>query len=197
MQDNNEDLIHIRLVLSGNKDAFRHIINKYKDSIYNLLFKMTGNKHDAEDLSQETFIKVYQNLNKYKENYNVKNWIFTIASNLCKNKIKRDKIIRFIPILKRKSNVRDEEEQNLPDKSINNPEEILIEKEERQKLLRVIEILPEKYKIVFLLRYIEEFSYNEIVEITGLPKGTVETYLFRAKQYLLKNFSKNEILNND
>lgn len=181
-----DDVILIKETLSGDKESFAILINRYKDKIFNLCYRMMNNYHDAEDISQETFLQVYKKLNGFKLGQKFQNWLFTIAINLCRNKLKRDRIIKFISIDK----TIDTEEDKLPfqikDKSPS-PEECFILEEEKKKIYRLVRSLPVKYRPVFLLRYLEGLPYQEIVEITGLPIGTVETYLFRAKKLILKN----------
>ena len=190
--EKSEEQRAIELVLSGNPEAFRLLVEKYQEGVFNLLLRMTKNSHDAEDLAQEAFLKAFKNLHKYKEQFPFKNWIFTIASNLCKNKFIRDKIISFIPFVNKK----DEKEMEIQMPSANSgPVKETEDKEWSDIFAKLVETLPKKYREVFYLRYAEEFSYMEIVKITGLPAGTVETILYRAKRELLERFSRDEIIN--
>jgi len=194
MQKNiNTELESLRLTLAGDKEAFRVIVDAYKDNVFNLIFRMCGNRHDAEDLTQEAFIKAFENLTKYDQKLPFRNWIFTIAANLCKNHIKRGKILNIISIFTGKRDPEERIELIDPPAENNNPPDILIEKEEKQRLFGIVNLLPERYKLVFMLRYVEEFSYKEIADITGFPLGTVETYIHRAKEQFLKNLKKSEI----
>ena len=188
------ELTLIKLSLSGDKTAYSVLIDNYKNSIFYLMFRMTGNYHDAEDLSQETFFRAYKHLVKFEINRNFRNWLYTIAVNLCKNKLKRDKIIEFVSLRKKAGINQEEVELQVTDYS-NIPEELAIKAEEKNHLVNIVNSLPIKYKTVFSLRYVDDLSYKEISEITGLPLGTVEIYLFRAKKHILNNLSKDEILN--
>jgi len=188
-----KELESIRMTLAGDKEAFRFIVDSYKNGVFNLLFRMSGNRQDAEDLAQEAFIKAFKNLHSYDKKYPFRNWILTIAANLCKNHIKRGKILNIISIFAGKHDPEERNELIDPPAENNNPPDHIIEKEEKQRLFGIVDLLPERYKIVFMLRYVEEFSYSEIANITGFPLGTVETYIYRAKEQFLKNLKKSEI----
>ncbi|OGF46347.1 MAG: hypothetical protein A2231_04695 [Candidatus Firestonebacteria bacterium RIFOXYA2_FULL_40_8] len=192
--EKSEELRAIKLVLSGDSGAFRLLVESYQEGVFNLLLRMTKNRHDAEDLAQEAFLKAFKNLHQYKEELSFKNWIFTIASNLCKNKFIRDKIISFIPFISKKDGKDIEIELSISNTS---PVKEVEDKEWNITFSKLVETLPLKYREVFHLRYAEGFSYTEIGQITALPAGTVQTYLYRAKTELLKRFSKVEIINGD
>ncbi len=183
-----EDLILIKKTLMGEKEAFGQLIDKYKNSIFRLAFHMMGNYSDAEDISQEVFLQAYRKLKEFKVGSNFHTWLYTIDLNMCKNKLKRRSILKFISIDKSILIGDDEFIREIPDKSIP-VEEALIKKEEKEKVNRVIDTLPLKYRSVFILRYTENMSYEEITKVTKLPLGTVETRLFRARKILMKKFN--------
>lgn len=183
-----EDLILIKKTIMGEKEAFGQLIDKYKNSIFRLAFHMMGNYSDAEDISQEVFLQAYRKLKEFKVGSNFHTWLYTIDLNMCKNKLKRRSILKFISIDKSILIGDDEFIREIPDKSIP-VEEALIKKEEKEKINKVINTLPLKYRSVFILRYTENMSYEEITKVTKLPLGTVETRLFRARKILMKKFN--------
>jgi len=181
-----DDVVLIQDTLAGNKSSFAILINKYKSKIFNLCYRMLNNYHDAEDISQEAFLKAYKKLDEFKVSQKFQNWLYTIAINLCRNKLKRDNLVKFISIDKKITDEDDDIPFEIADES-QTPEKYLIRMEEKNRIRYLVHSIPVKYRTVFLLRYVEGLSYKEISEITGLPVGTVETWLFRAKKVVLKN----------
>jgi RNA polymerase sigma-70 factor (ECF subfamily) len=189
MKESN-DIDLINRVINGDNEAYKEIIEKYQNSVYSLIYRLCGNKTEAEDITQETFIKAYEHLKDFKIGYKFSNWLFTIGINITKNILKRKKFA-FLSIDKLIS-VNDEESDNVPVQiaSNDNPEQDLIKNENEKLLNDMLQTLPEKYREVFYLRFIEEYPYNEISQICNLPQGTVKTYLFRARKILYKKFGK-------
>ena len=148
------DVVLIQETLSGNKSSFAVLINKYKNKIFNLCYRMLSNYHNAEDISQEVFLQAYKKLGEFKVGQKFQNWLFTIALNLCRNKLRRDNIIRFISIDKKISTEEDEFPLEIADKSPT-PEEYLIQEEEKKRIHYIVHSIPVKYRPVFLLRYTE------------------------------------------
>jgi len=190
MNDQNitEDIVLIRETLTGKKEAFGRLVNKYKNSIFNLAYRMSGSYHDAEDISQETFLQVYKKLKEFKIGLKFHTWLYTIALNICRNKLKRESILKVVSLDKSIEIEDGEVIWEIPDKSAS-PEEILIQKEERKRIGEMVHALPLKYRSVFLLRYTEGLTYEEISQVTGLPLGTVEVRLFRARKILIRSLS--------
>lgn len=190
--DTRDDGVLIKEAISGNRMSFAVLINRYKNKIFNLCYRMTGNYQDAEDISQEAFLRAWSGLNKFRIAQKFQNWLFTIAINLCRNKLKRDKIIKFISIDKK---IYTEDDEILFEIADKNPtiEEMLLREEEKKRINYLVHSLPDRYRPTFLLRYVEGLSYKEISEIMGLPIGTVEVQLFRAKKIILKKIKNSEI----
>lgn len=153
-------------------DAFAELVARYQDRIYNYAYRMTGSREDAQDLAQETFIRVYTHLDRFRVEERFSPWIYRITTNLCLNHLKRRK--RNIPLLPDSA---DFDGPVSPDNALEASEERLI-------LQQAILSLPEHYRAVILLRHVEELSYDEIAQATELPLGTVKTRLFRARELL-------------
>lgn len=182
-----EDQILVERSLQGEQQAFEQLVKRYQKSIYNLAYRMTGSREDAEDLAQETFLRAYVKLETFQVGRRFSPWLFRIASNLCINWRNRQKQRE----LSLDSLGEDKKEQLLfPDTSADPL--FQIEQNQLQTLLQQeILALPVRYRLVFTLRYLEDHSCREIAEILDMPEGTVKTYLFRARRILkekLKNF---------
>lgn len=185
-----EDLIG--RVSDGCDEAFELIVARYKSPILNFLYRMLYDAEVAEDLAQETFLRVYRNAGRYKRVAKFSTWIYTIASNLGKNELRNRS---------RRQGVTWEEVQNLDLKADISaptqlkpmrPDEGVERRELRAALTRAIESLPERFRIPFVLRDVEGFAYEEIAKMLRLPKGTVKSRINRArlrfKDYLEANF---------
>ena len=180
-----DDLEAIRSVLAGDEDAFRRLVDKYGPSIFNLAYRMTGSRDDAEDLAQDAFLQAYSRLNDFRVGSRFHPWLYTIALNLCRNHLRRKSILRWIP-LQRESRDADIPSSSLdpPEKALD-PEQALLDRESDERLQKAIASLDPKYREIFILRQAQQLSYEEIAEVTGLPLGTVEVRLFRARKKLL------------
>lgn len=163
----------IQEVLAGDKQAYAHIINKYKNSLYGTILRMTRNPHDAQDLVQEAFIKVYQQLEKYNGTGSFSSWLYRVAINHCMDEFRKKRY--------RQSEIEDEMAINH-----NDPEVVFLKKEKNRQLERLIATLPEDERLIILLRYMNERSYDEISEMVELPLSTVRNKLHRAKKKMRK-----------
>ena len=182
------DIEIVEKVLKGDIEAFSELIDKYEKMIYNLAYRIFNNTSDAEDITQEVFIKVYKNIYKCEGKQSIKTWIYTIAYNTCIDEIRKRK---------GKNNISldmdlEGEEDNFSLEIASNeptPENVLIQKEGLLEIEQAINSLNEINKSLIFLRDIKGFSYNEISEIMGLNIGTVKSRLNRARN-ALKNILK-------
>jgi RNA polymerase sigma-70 factor (ECF subfamily) len=185
-----EDLEAIRAVLSGDEQAFRHLVDKYARSIFNLAYRMTSNAADAEDLAQDAFLQAYAHLREFRVGSRFHPWIYTIALNLCRSHLRRRSFPRWLAPLRERGEERPEPE--LPERSPD-PEQALLAREAEEGLQKAVAALPAKYREVFVLRQSQELSYEEIADLLGLPLGTVEVRLFRARRLLLKSLEASNL----
>jgi len=172
----------IKQVKKGDQNAFGEIVEIYKNKVYQLCYRMLGNRHEAEDAAQEAFIRAYVNINTFNQNRKFSTWLFRIATNLCIDKIRKKKPDYYLD-----AEVAGTEGLTLysqiPSKT--EPPEAEVESLELQETIqREITKLPEKYRSVIVLKYIEELSLNEISEILDLPLGTVKTRIHRGREAL-------------
>lgn len=169
MDDGDEKIV--KKILDGEGALFEEIIRRYKNPIYALCFRMVGNAEDAKDLAQETFIKVYNGLEKYNPAYRFSTWIFKIASNLCVD-ILRKKRIQVCPL-----------DDQIKYDTVS-AEDIYFHHRKRQEIDGVIQGLSDEYRMVILLYHKEGLSYDEICKILNLPMSKVKNRLHRARKIL-------------
>lgn len=168
----------VEKVKKGDADVYEKIIQKYQSKVFGLIYNMTKNQNEIEDLAQEVFIKIYKNLGKFKGESSLYTWIYKIIVNLCLDEMKKRKNVIY---LDEKIEVDDGEvNRELPseDKS---QEELYEEKELQEKLHNCINKLPEKQRVMIVLRDIKGFSYEEISKITDVKLGTVKSQINRAR----------------
>ena len=168
----------IRLVLNGDTRAFSEIVDRYRDSVFGMALRFTGNHGDAQDISQEIFIRVYENLNRYNGKSKFSTWLYRISYNLCidwTRKHRKDRLVTGIT----------DDDPEIPD-SRAGPEDTFFETQRRRELRRAISSLKDKYRDILILFYYQGFSYEVISGILEMPVKTVETQLYRARKQLRK-----------
>ena len=175
-------------VLSGNTSAFATIINNTEYLVAQIVCKMICNAEDRKDLAQEIYLKVYKNLKGFRFQSRLSTWVAQIAYNACLDQLRKKQLVPG-------ELTNDEEEDN---RGYLEETTFLIEQKELVSILnKGIQQLPPVYQTLITLYHKEEMSYAEITEITGLPEGTVKSYLFRArktlKETLALNYQKEDI----
>ena len=161
--------------------AFRKIVEGYQFMVYSVVFRILCNEEEAKDTVQEIFIRVWMNLSSYHPDKKFSTWLYTIATNLCLDKLKSSKH-NF------QSNSNDETLNNLI--ASENVEQTIINSELGEIIIRLTNKLTPKQKIVFTLRYLEELELDEIVQITGLTSNKIKSNLFLARQTIRKKLEK-------
>lgn len=174
----------------GNMTAFEKLITSHERTVYNIAYRMLNNEEDAKDISQEVFIKVYKNLNKFDETSKFSTWIYKITVNTCIDEIRKRKG-KETSSIDELVNTDDSEVQKQIKAEALTPEESLIIKENVKYLKEAIDLLSENHKSLIILRDIQGFSYAEIADITNSSLGTVKSRLTRAREHL-----KNILLDN-
>ncbi len=171
----------VRLIIGGNTNAFRLIIKNYQRLVSHIVFKMVSNETDREEICQEIFIKIFQNMNSFKFNSKVSTWIGSIAFNETANFLKKNKMTFIEDFSNQESGQSAMESIPSEDPAIF---ENFVQKEIKNSILTELEELPVHYRTILTLYHMDELSYTEIGEITNLPEGTVKNYLFRARKIL-------------
>lgn len=159
------------------------LIKCYGDDVLRIAYLYVKDKHKAEDIFQEVFIKVFKKYDTFKGNSSEKTWIMKIAVNVCKDYFKSFWIKRVFLNSDREED-RETYAEEYKDESL---EDGIIKSMESKELLKEVMNLPIKYKEVIILYYYQQFSSKEISEMLKLPEGTIRTRLFRARELLKKN----------
>ncbi len=159
----------IQQALQGDMEAWGEIVRRYKEAVFGVALGIMGNAADAEDVAQDAFIRAYENLRRYDLTRKFSTWIFTIAANICKNKLRRE---RFFAPLKDVSRLA----------GAGGDPATQVAREQRQMLVQqALAALDEKYRAPLVLYYYADLEYQEIAQALGLPEGTVKTRIHRAK----------------
>lgn len=182
MNKNFDDKEVVDLILKGDQKKFELLENKYKKLIFSLIRKMVRNEEDVEDLTQDSFIKAFNALSSYNEDYSFSSWLYRIASNTCIDFLRKKRFATVSinqPVADDDEYVMEIEDNSfIPDMGVLNEERRLV-------ITSAIDNLPDNYKKVVKMRHEEELDYKEISEKLDLPLGTVKAHLFRARKILL------------
>lgn len=170
--------------------AFDIIVKRYKNQLLNFIYRFLGNAEEAEDLVQETFLRVYRNRNAYQKVAKFSTWIYTIAGNLAKTELRKRKRRKFFSI----SDLGyDNKDYDISDEAFS-PEKSVDSTIKEEIIHREIQALSPKFREVILLRDVRELSYEEISKIVNIPLGTVKSRVNRGRlklQEKLKHLLKN------
>jgi RNA polymerase sigma-70 factor (ECF subfamily) len=173
-----------KLSRGGDRRAFAELVELYKDKIYHLGYRMLNQKQEAEDIVQETFLRVYTNLDRYDENQKFSTWIYRIATNLCIDRLRKRK-----PSFSIDAEMMDGEGTDLHAMLASDdagPDEELILSETQHNIREAIQTLPDKYKTVVILRYLHDMSLQEISDVLDMPVTTIKTRVHRGREFLRK-----------
>ena len=181
-----DDCTLAKMVTEGNSAAFDTLFARHSDAIYAMLLKFTGNSDDVNDLIQEAFMKAYLKIGLYDPKYDFGAWIYTIARNT------------FVDYSRsRKSNALNPQNlspeiDNTAQSSSPTPEDYIINAQQRAQIERYISMLPEDYRQLFELRFLDEYSYEEIAEKLDMKLGTVKTRIFRVRNMMCRLITEGE-----
>lgn len=181
----------LRRLRERDERAFRELIDDHRDRVFNITYRMLGNRAEAEDVAQEVFITVFKTIDSFREESKFSTWLYRVTVNHCKNRIKY--------LARRHDRDRDEldetsQQQNgavngLPVRAAN-PDKALASAQMEKLLQEAIAALDDDQRAVVILRDVEDLSIEEICEITGLPDGTVKSRLHRARLVLRKKMQR-------
>lgn len=173
----------VRSILSGDRDRFEVLVERYQTRLVNYLYRMVRNLEEAHDLTQEVFIRVYQALDRYDSQYRFSTWLFRVAQNAAIDVIRKRRI-QLVPLTRRA----DEGSESTVDLELPDGQPSALEtlqgRELDASIRSAIDALPWEYRELILLRHYGELAYEEIAEAKGMPLGTVKNKLFRARQML-------------
>ena len=173
----------VRDILQGDADAFETLVREHQTRVYNLALRMTGSPEDAMDISQETFLKAWRTLGRFRGDCSLGSWLYRIASNLCIDLMRKNKRRQTDKLVSLDDPGEDGRPLELPDVS-GDPQRVLETAEGRQAVRDCVDALPEQQRQILLLRELGGLSYEEIARQLGLELGTVKSRIFRARAKL-------------
>ncbi|MBU3012946.1 sigma-70 family RNA polymerase sigma factor [Polaribacter vadi] len=188
---NKNDQLYITKIINGDVNAFAHLVDNYKNMVFSLAFKMTKSREEAEEISQDTFIKAFKNLENFKGDSKFSTWLYRIAYHTSLDAIKKNR-----------NNNATFEINEITFNQIQAVETILqgIERKERSKIMDVcLQKLPDEQRTIIWMFYYDELSLKEIMEVTSLSEANLKVKLHRARKKLLTIVKENvepEIIEN-
>ncbi|GCE27051.1 hypothetical protein KDA_25350 [Dictyobacter alpinus] len=172
------DAALVELVLGGEQDIFATLVERYKDAVQNLAYRMLGNITEAEDVTQETFVRAFTQLVTYKPAHKFSTWLLSIASHLAIDQLRRRRFLALpledVPFL-----------EWIVDVGVS-PEQSALHGEQQDEIQMYLQRLPSKYRAVIVLRYWYDFSYEEIANALKLTPALVKARLHRARELLAR-----------
>ena len=183
------DQVYIDSILNGDASAFAVLVDRYKDLVYTLTLRMMKHREEAEEAAQDTFIKVYKSLNKFKGDSKFSTWIYRVAYNTCLDRLKKNKRQQYTVAIN--------EYTEHQVKTLDNALDQIEAKEREQAIQDCLALLPSEDSFLLTLYYFEELSLDEIAKIVGLKPNNVKVKLFRSRKKLatiLKEKLDNEII---
>ena len=178
---------------SGDVSAFDEVVRRYKDRVYNLVYRFLGNHEDALDVSQEVFVRAYQGLHSFRGGAKLYTWLYSIAANLARNRLRdagrkgRDRGTSLEALAAHGS-------PGVPAASNPGPRAAAERQELDELLQRSLDALPDHYREAFVLRTCENLSYAEIADALGCPEGTVKSRINQARKLLREQLQALELL---
>jgi len=176
-----EEAARIQSILAGHTAEFTHLVNAYETSVFRIVMGFVHQKEDAEDITQEVFVKAFQSLDRYAGRSSFSTWLFRIAIHTSLNELKRRKRRTLWSMTA--------DMLQLPSTN-KDPEQKLAEKTEQDQIRRAIDRLPEKQRMAFILSRYEELPQREVALIMEISEGAVEQLLLRARDNLKKTLQR-------
>ncbi len=176
----------VELVLRGDQNVFAVLVERYKDAVQNLAYRMLGNATEAEDVTQEAFVRAYTQLATYKPAHKFSTWLLSIASHLSIDQLRRRRFLALpledVPFL-----------EWIVDAGVS-PEQSALRGEQHDEVQTYLQRLPGKYRAVIVLRYWHDFSYDEIATALNLTPALVKARLHRARELLARYMQNGSVL---
>jgi len=171
-------------VLRGDTQAFAYLVDRYKTPVYNLAYRMLGNVEDAEDAAQEAFLRAYSQLATYDRSRKFSSWLLSITAHLCIDQLRRRRF-SWLPL-------EAVEALEWLGMNVDIPDASVIDGEDRDEVRRLLHVLPAKYRLVIVLRYWYDMSYDEIAKTTHMSEAAVKTRLHRAREMLSEHMTQGQ-----
>lgn len=168
----------------NDKKAWEKLVTENENLIYHIAYRMMQNEEEAKDISQEIFIKIYRNLQKFDEKSAFSTWIYRIAVNTCIDALRKKKGKEAVSWEEQTQN----QKETIVDITVETPEEAYLQKEKQMQIMDMIQNLSPEYKAVLLMRDMENMTYGEIAECLSVSLGTVKSRIARAREQFKKEF---------
>ena len=169
----------------GDREAFGELVLRYQKPIFNFVYRLLRHREEAQDVTQEVFLRAFRALDRYSPEQPFSAWLYKIANNLCIDVLRRRRN-GALPLTTQTD--QGEIRTEIPDHA-HNPELLFAGWETRRAVEEAIASLPYKYRVVTILRHLQDLSYQEICAITGQPEGTVKAQIHRARRLLRARLS--------
>lgn len=173
------DIAVIERAREGDEEAFVLLYEYYSPPVHRYVYRLLGNLELADDVTQETFLKAFQNIGTIARDSNISAWLYRIASNACFDILRRRKLITWMPILEADEKTAEFTSEDFTPQVI-----------ESEMVRRTLLEMPPALSVCLVLRSVEGFSCEEIGEILKIPKGTVFSRLARARELFIKTYSR-------
>ncbi len=181
----NEELVWIERAREGDQHAFGLLVQAYQKPVFNLTYRMLGNAQEAEDAAQETFLRAYSSLRQYQPEHKFSTWLFAIANHHCIDRLRKRRVsfvsIEDNPVLENMSG-------DAPQ-----PERQALLSEQSAEMQRLLQQLEPEYRLPLVLRYWEDYSYEDIAATMDITVAAVKSRLFRARQQIAKLYGEREV----
>jgi RNA polymerase sigma-70 factor, ECF subfamily len=184
--DREQDLAWVRAFLAGDRSAFDRLVLRHKDRVFNLCWRLLGDREEADEQAQEVFVRVFRSIKDFRFQSSFSTWLYTIAVNTCRNRLKSSEYRRRKQTVSIDALQDPDCDRGTPD--IRDPSPSVLDRmteSERDDLIQgAIDSLPEEFRTLVVLRDIEGIAYEEIAAMTRLNPGTMKSRLARARQQL-------------
>lgn len=177
-----EEHVLVQQALAGDQEAFAGLVRAYQAPVYNLAYRMLGTQAEAEEAAQETFVRIYRRLNTYDPQQKLSSWVLAIASHYCVDRLRRRRVT-LLPL----------EEAQVPaqtEAAREAPEARLLAREREREIQGLLAELPESYRVVLVLRYWQDLSYQEIAAMLATSESAVKARLHRAREMMAEQVTR-------
>jgi RNA polymerase sigma-70 factor (ECF subfamily) len=193
-RDGREDSRLVKRCRQGDTGAFEDLVRKYQDGVYNMTFRMVGDREQARDLTQEAFLRAFEGIDTFNTRMSFRSWLYRIGTNAAIDHLRRKGRCRDVPVEITAAAGAGVPERNgygivieLPASEAEIPENVSVSNEIVSMVWEALEELPEKYRAVVVLHHIEGLSYAEIGRVLGVPRNTAKTWGHRARNMLCES----------
>lgn len=179
LTENNDSAV-VERCLEGDKEAFADLVYKYEVPVYNLVYRMVGDREEAKDITQQAFLNAFSSLSSFKRELKFSNWLYKIGTNLCIDYLRKGSQRKKISIEEMMDNSRGEELINKATMENKTQENWDI----NERVQKAINNLPEHYRAAVVLKHIQDLNYEEASQVLNIPVGTIKTRVHRARKIL-------------